>query len=209
VKFLFGVLFGVLCAVGVMMFPEAREAVFFELDLQTQDLRQIARSESLQSIKASFLDESVYTDLVSTNEQPAIEQEDAVAQVLWADQIAVAKTLPLVEPDIVFSTPVPVNTTVENIAKNVAEAEDVQQANKTKFEPVFAAVWSPFRSERSALGFASTLSARLDRPFRVVRLAAGRYEVGFDSSSKEELLIVLDAVLDITSAGPGNLQVSL
>jgi len=192
VKFLLGMTFGILCAVGVMMFPEAREAVLVELDSQTQEFSEIARMKSLESIKSSFLDETVYTDIAAEAETgPDIEQ------ALWADQIVVAESLPLTEPADVSATPSPESEPAVSVI-------DVNPIN-----PVFHAVWSPFRSERSATGFASTLSSRLNREFRVVRLAAGRYEVGIDYSSDQELLNVLASVLQFTSAGASSLQVSL
>ena len=201
-KFLLGMIFGGLCAVGVMMFPEAREAVLAELDLQTRAISEITRGKSLQSIKSSFLDESVYSDIVNAADTLA-----ETKPVLWVDQIVSVDTVPLLEPVAVPSTPVPV---VEPVVSVIKQADvDVALAQAELPDPVFHAVWSPFRSERSATGFASTLSARLNREFRVVRLSAGRYEVGFDYSSDQELLYVLDSVLEFTGTGVSNQQVRL
>jgi len=189
-------IFGVLCAIGVMMFPEAREAVLVELDSQSRELSEIARNRSLDSIKSSFLDASIYKDIVAET-----ETEPVVEQLVWADQKVEAESPALLEPTAVSSTP--------NPDSKAQEVEDVISPHSDSFKPVFHAVWSPFRSERSATGFAATLSSRLNREFRVVRLAAGRYEVGFDYSSDQELLNVLDSVLDFTSSGASKTKVSL
>ncbi len=205
-KFLTGMIFGVLCAIGVMMFPDARNAVFAELDVQSAELAVIAREKSLQSIKSSFIDNSIYSDLVKEGEPDIQAQagiENSAAEIVWADQMAAVQPTPLAEPDILLS--IPENSTPDS-SKPPGEGASPKIENNSL---VFHAVWSPFRSELSARGFASALSGNLNRSFRVIRLAAGRYEVGFDYSSDQELLEVLDSVNAFTRSDPNNMQVSL
>ncbi len=66
--------------------------------------------------------------------------------------------------------------------------------------------WSPFRSETSARGFAKKLEQEVAHDFRVVKAGPGRYEVGFDFSSKPERSSVLDAIKAFTGYSPTTLE---
>lgn len=59
-------------------------------------------------------------------------------------------------------------------------------------------VWVPFRSERSAMGFADHMSDSLDHPFSVQREGAGRYHVAFQYTSSDEREVLLTGVRQLT-----------
>ena len=61
-----------------------------------------------------------------------------------------------------------------------------------------AAVWEPFRSQRSAEGFAKRLSRELNHSFRVERQGAGAYQVMLDANSRGERDLLLAQIAEIT-----------
>lgn len=63
-------------------------------------------------------------------------------------------------------------------------------------------VWVPFRSERSATGFAERLAARLDHPFEVRRRSPGVYEVAFAYAGETQRTELLEGVRAATGAAP-------
>lgn len=63
-------------------------------------------------------------------------------------------------------------------------------------------VWVPFRSERSAAGFAERLEARLEHPFEVRRRGPGVYEVAFAYAGEAERTQLLERVRAATGAAP-------
>ncbi|MEZ5557591.1 MAG: hypothetical protein R3E86_03490 [Pseudomonadales bacterium] len=65
-----------------------------------------------------------------------------------------------------------------------------------------ATVWGPFRSQRSALGFAEHLSRSLDHAFEVSRRGPGRYEVYFDYATDAERDALLQQIGQLTGARP-------
>lgn len=74
-------------------------------------------------------------------------------------------------------------------AENLALIEDDDAVSS--LENV-ARVWVPFRSERSANGFADTLSRHFAHPFSVHRDGPGAYQVTFnyiDSEQRESMLL--------------------
>ncbi len=60
-------------------------------------------------------------------------------------------------------------------------------------------VWSAFRSETSANGFAAMLQSQLSSPFTVIKSAPGHYEVGFYYKSEKVRAERLAAIEAITS----------
>ena len=64
--------------------------------------------------------------------------------------------------------------------------------------PLFQVVWTPFRSETSARGFADKLSLQIQQQFEVVKMGPGHYEVGFNFVNPPERIKVLDAINTMT-----------
>ena len=76
-------------------------------------------------------------------------------------------------------------------ARMAAEAEPETPAGALADKQI-AAVWVPFHSERSANGFADTLSRHFEYPFNVRRNGPGAYQVTFsyaDLAQREHLLL--------------------
>ena len=94
--------------------------------------------------------------------------------------------------------------TVEQVGEATEEAGAKEHEILTARPPVteqsseFQVAWIPFRSERSATGFAEKLSLQVNEPFRVVRAGPGKYEVGFDVSSEQHRQQVLAAIAAMT-----------
>lgn len=191
-KFLFGIVFGVFCSVAVMLFPQVRQSVFSELEARFEQTTQPdIRTQTLLEIKESFLDQSIYEDLLVADAEKKVAQEQAVPKV-WLDE---ALSEPI--PEAPLDTPL-----------DIADTPHPESRPAIIAAPLNYTIWSPFRSEISASGFANNLSTQLDRAFRVVRRAPGHYEVVFDYLSDTELVEVLDAVEKITGVGQPDSRVS-
>ena len=62
----------------------------------------------------------------------------------------------------------------------------------------FQVVWTPFRSQTSAEGFADKLSLQLEKEFEVIRTGPGHYEVGFNFVNQPERVQVMEAINTMT-----------
>jgi hypothetical protein len=65
----------------------------------------------------------------------------------------------------------------------------------------FQTIWSPFRSEASATGFAEILAEQTGHEFRVVRISIGKYQVGFDAGTQDEQQRIEAAIREATGVG--------
>ncbi len=65
-------------------------------------------------------------------------------------------------------------------------------------EGSFQPVWIPFRSEVSAVGFAAKLHQQVPFDFQVIKMGAGKYEVGFQYHSEAKRGEILDLIAGIT-----------
>ncbi len=74
----------------------------------------------------------------------------------------------------------------------------ITHASKIPVADDFQTVWVPFRSERSATGFADKLSKQLQRQFKVVRQGPGKYQVGFIAASTNDRNEVLEGIENLT-----------
>lgn len=103
-----------------------------------------------------------------------------------------------IEP-LVEDTP-DVDNVPDTLEDPVPEPEQVEVValQQPELPPVFQNAWMPFRSERSARGFAEKLSTQLDRQFQVLKRGAGRYEVGFSYASEDERMQGLASVENLT-----------
>jgi hypothetical protein len=96
----------------------------------------------------------------------------------------------------------------ENVLPELPEAVTVDLLAEREAAPASAPapgmqpVWVPFRSERSATGFAERLAARLDHPFEVRRRGPGVYEVAFAYGGEAERAQLLERVRAATGAAP-------
>jgi hypothetical protein len=96
----------------------------------------------------------------------------------------------------------------ENVLPELPEAVTVDLLAEREAAPAsvpapgMQAVWVPFRSERSATGFAERLAARLDHPFEVRRRGPGVYEVAFAYGGEAERAQLLERVRAATGAAP-------
>lgn len=122
-------------------------------------------------------------------EQPVAQTEDPTQPLEQAGQTARNPTEPA--PDV------PLEISVEQIPE--ASPTDTAATSKATYSAMpapadnqIATVWVPFHSERSANGFASTLSRHFEYPFSVRRNGPGAYQVTFsyaDLAQRETLLM--------------------
>ena len=204
-KFLFGLLTGAFVGVFLMNFPQAREwshewsqgwdAAW--LGKFTQTAQPVIEDESSLVEAIEIAREGVGSD---TDSLPGlitdlIQKDTQKQEPLWADEL-----------ELYEHTEKEASQTYEQITKpaevltSAAETSDVLPSLLP--EPLFYAVWSPFRSELSAKGFARKLTVQTSRRFRVVRTPDG-YQVGFDYSSDHEKAAVA-AVVDRLTGGRSN-----
>ncbi len=168
-RFLMGLVSGAILAGLLAMTPGYRDWVDQALTGVQAKLSQHASQQE-------------HTNPEPLPEQQATEQEPQpqVAVVESASPTQVQET-----PDVV-----PVET-IEEILEAVESVEVEPMAE-------FQVAWIPFRSERSAKGFAEKLSLQVNESFRVVRTGPGKYEVGFDASSEQHRQQVLAAIAAMT-----------
>lgn len=81
----------------------------------------------------------------------------------------------------------------ERNTSQVAEGFSLR-ASEGSFQPV----WIPFRSEVSAVGFAAKLHQQVPFDFQVIKMGAGKYEVGFQYHSEAKRGEILDLIAGIT-----------
>ena len=95
-----------------------------------------------------------------------------------------AKPVPEPEPEEAPAEPEPVLAAVPAPRPPAAEIPTPNPITTPKGGR--QAVWTPFRSEASARGFAGRLSTALEHPFEVERLAPHTYVVTFDYRSESQ-----------------------
>lgn len=90
-------------------------------------------------------------------------------------------------------TPAPTPLTPPPIEPQLVQSTSQNtEAENTPADDQLAAVWVPFHSERSASGFARSLSRHFEYPFSVRRTGPGAYQVIFpyaDTTQRENLLL--------------------
>lgn len=181
-----------------MLFPQVRQSVFSELEARFEQTTQPdIRTQALLEIKESFLDQSIYEDLLVADADADADAEKEVAQEQAVPKVWLDEALSEPIPDAPLDAPL-----------DIADTPHPESRPAIIATPLNYTIWSPFRSEISASGFANNLSTQLDRAFRVVRRAPGHYEVVFDYLSDTELVEVLDAVEKITGVGQPDSRVS-
>ncbi len=110
-------------------------------------------------------------------------------------------------PEIVSSPPpARIEAPVERLVP-AAALDDLFSSSQERGEPPMAmekrgtqAVWAPFHSQRSAEGFAQSLTDALARPFDVRREGPRHYEVLFSYADEQERQDVLRAMAERTGA---------
>ena len=83
-------------------------------------------------------------------------------------------------------------------APKVSESVAAAEVSAVDFALLTQEVWTPFRSQMSAQGFARRLTGKLNYPFSVNREGPGRYQVSFAYASEFERRDLLEQVASVT-----------
>ncbi len=190
-RFLMGSLVGLLIAVGVVLVPDTRSWVLELVSLVNNRIDEVQQSASHHSEgkpKASLVKKKaeLHNDPLEpiwAEDIQEVDQEEYVQQV--PDQQSLLEQVPATPVDVLTST---------------AEFSDILPSLLP--DALFHAVWSPFRSELSAHGFADSLTTKTGREFKVVQVGR-RYQVGFNYHSEAERASIVDAVASATGERAG------
>ena len=183
-RFLIGVFIGILVGAVVMSVNNVKNTVVANIEQLSQPKDSVGKPQ--------------------TKRESADRITELEHRVRTVVDTALDKAADLLQDDRVISTSELVHTKTEiKIPKIMIPAEDKKPEQTTgsptgsvpgESVPQFQVVWTPFRSETSARGFADKLSLQLQKQFEVVRMGPGRYEVGFNFVNPPERAEVLDAI---------------
>ncbi len=134
--------------------------------------------------------ETVVTDV------PATSTDVVPVEVVAAPEPPAPEPLEVIE--LFPEETTPAEEDILEITEVIPEPEPVPEVSVPAVEPTFQTAWMPFRSEKSASGFADKLSRQLARDFHVVRLGPGKYQVGFTFVSFDDRDEVLRTIENIT-----------
>jgi hypothetical protein len=209
-KIFIGIVLGLVIFVGLMSIPKSRLMV----------LGTLAQLRAIQ-LTSSITANAKTADPVLTVPGTAIpEAEKGISDINILD-------IGIFEKDIVnraiiekaiskIATSEPLDDELPAFKHNQAPEGRLMQSQKDNFferetnnvielqTEFFQVVWTPFRSQMSAQGFAEKLQRQLDHEFVIIKRGPGKYEVGFHFTSDAARSDVLDAIVNLTGFASSN-----
>ncbi|MFP6808117.1 MAG: hypothetical protein VB957_13205 [Pseudomonadales bacterium] len=204
-KIFIGIVLGLVISVGLMSIPKSRLMV----------LGTLAQLRAIQ-LTSSITANAKTADPVLTVPGTAIpETEKGISDINILDT-------GIFEKDIVnraiskVATSEPLDDELPAFRHNQAPEGRLMQSQKDNFferetnnvielqTEFFQVVWTPFRSQMSAQGFAEKLQRQLDHEFVIIKRGPGKYEVGFHFTSDAARSDVLDAIVNLTGFASSN-----
>lgn len=205
-KFLIGLFIGIIISIGVINSPEPRRQML-EAVLSWVEKVKALPVKSSASVKPSDVQKLVREKVLDVRTEffPPELLEEPLSPGLPSSELS-SPELSLTEPSLTEpSSTEPSSQELSSQEKssiNRSPSEfskpKIGQESQALTSTLFQVAWSPFRSERSARGFASKLKQQLAHDFQVIKTGPGRYEVGFHFDSQSHRKIILSAINDLT-----------
>lgn len=186
-KFLMGIFIGITLSVGVMTLPEPRQQAL------TAVSSWVEKAKALLVVAGENMQPLITEKMVGQNE---VENNTALSPVEPAPPELLPPELSPPVPSLTELFPPELFTTKKSPSETIQR--EFNQEPQVPTSSMFQVAWSPFRSETSANGFASTLEKQLTHEFRVIKTGPGRYEVGFHFNSQNDRSVILSAINDLT-----------